>query len=88
MAGSHPSYDKRGMSEEARKRKIAYDTNYHKSKSRRKYRAELNKKNRESGSYGNGDGKDMSHTKSGGMVKESQKSNRARNGSGGRSRLK
>lgn len=87
MAGTHPSYEKRGMDEEARKRKIAYDTKYHKSSKRRKYRSELNKINRKKGSVG--DGKDVSHTKGGGTVLESQKSNRARNGHGkGRSRLK
>ena len=31
------------------------------SKKRRKYRAELNKYNRDKGTYGNGDGKDASH---------------------------
>lgn len=31
------------------------------SKKRKKYRAELNKYNREKGTYGNGDGKDASH---------------------------
>ena len=31
------------------------------SDKRKKYRAELNKYNREKGTYGNGDGKDVSH---------------------------
>jgi len=31
------------------------------SKKRRKYRSELNKYNRDKGTYGNGDGKDASH---------------------------
>lgn len=34
---------------------------YQSSKKRRRYRAELNKYNREKGTYGNGDGKDASH---------------------------
>jgi hypothetical protein len=34
---------------------------YQKSAKRRKYRAQLNKYNREKGTYGNGDGKDASH---------------------------
>ena len=34
-AGNHPSYDKRGMSEESRRKKIAYDTQYHKSRERK-----------------------------------------------------
>jgi len=50
------------------------------SDKQKKYRSELNKANRDAGSYGNKDGKDMSHTKSGKLVKESQKMNRARNG--------
>ena len=46
---------------EARKKKAQYDTEYHSTPSRRKYRAELNQKNREAGTYGNGDGKDWDH---------------------------
>lgn len=88
MAGSHSSYDERGMSSEAIAKKKAYDTAYHKTPSRRKYRASLNKANRKAGTYGNGDGKDMSHTKDGGMVKEVASRNRARNGSNGKSRKK
>jgi hypothetical protein len=57
---------------------------YQGSAERKKYRAELNKANKEIGSklY---DKKDISHTKSGKLVKESQKTNRARNGRDGRS---
>ena len=44
----------------------------------RKYRAELNKYNREKGTYGNGDGKDASH-KDGKIVgMEDQSTNRGR----------
>lgn len=64
---------------EARAKKAAYDTKYHATPSRRKYRAFLNKKNREAGTYGNGDGKDVSHKKDGGTVMEDQSANRARN---------
>ena len=77
-AGDHPSYG--NMSEERRAKKIAYDKKYHQTEERKKYRAELNKKNRDAGTYGNNDGKDMSHTKTGKLVSESQKTNRARNG--------
>ena len=80
LAGKHPSYDKLGMSEERKKKKLAYDKKYQATKERKDYRVELNKANRDAGTYGNGDGKDMSHTKAGTMVKESMKSNRARNG--------
>jgi hypothetical protein len=80
LAGKHPSYDKLGMSEERRKKKLAYDKAYHQSEERKDYRVDLNRKNRETGTYGNGDGKDMSHTKSGKLVSESKSTNRARNG--------
>lgn len=68
---------------EARKKKNEYNKKYHKSKSRKKYRAALNKANRKAGTYGNGDGKDMSHDSKGKLKKESQSKNRARNGKGG-----
>lgn len=80
LAGSHPSYKKLGMSSERIKKKLEYDKAYQSSEDRKKYRAELNKANRKAGTYGNKDGKDMSHTKSGKLVLESSKSNRARNG--------
>ena len=83
LAGKHPSYDKLGMSEERRKKKIAYDKAYHATTERKKYRAELNKANKSVGSKG--DGKDMSHSKNGKLTLESQKTNRARNGRGGSS---
>lgn len=47
---------------EARKKKNAYNTAYHATPSRREYRAELNQKNRDAGTYGNGDGQDYDHT--------------------------
>lgn len=60
-------------------KKDAYNKEYHKSKDRKKYRAFLNKKNREMGTYGNGDQKDVSHKKDGGVMLEHQSKNRARN---------
>lgn len=87
-AGSHPSYDKKGMSEDQIKRKKAYDKKYHATPARKKYRAELNTKNKKAGTYGNGDGKDMSHTKTGKLTKESQSKNRSRNGQNGKSTKK
>jgi hypothetical protein len=68
---------------EAKKKKDEYNTKYHKTKARKKYRAKLNKENRKAGTYGNGDGKDMSHDTKGKLKKEKQSSNRARNGRGG-----
>ena len=73
---------------EARKKKDAYNKEYHSTSERRKYRSELNKENRKSGTYGNKDGKDKSHTRSGKIVLEGQSKNRARNGKGGTPRLK
>ena len=52
------------------------------------YRASLNKANRKAGTYGNGDGIDMSHTKGGKLVKERATKNRARNGANGKSTKK
>ena len=46
----------------------------------RKKRAALNAENRRRGTYGNGDGKDVSHKKDGSTVLESMKINRARVG--------
>jgi hypothetical protein len=73
---------------EAKKKKDAYNKEYHSTAERKRYRVKLNKANRESGTYGNKDGKDMSHTKSGSLIRESQTANRARNGKGGESTKK
>ena len=73
---------------EARKVKAKYDKKANARPEAIAYRTELTKKNREAGTYGNHDGKDMSHTKSGKMVSESQSKNRARNGSNGKSTKK
>lgn len=63
---------------------------YQGSPERRKYRSELNQANRKAGTYGKMTemGKDRSHTKSGKLVLEDRKRNRARNGQGGRSTKK
>lgn len=88
LAGNHPSYDKLGMSKASIKRKLEYDKDYQDSKERKSYRAALNKANRKAGTYGNKDGVDMSHTKSGKVVKEPMSKNRARNGQNGKSTKK
>jgi hypothetical protein len=72
----------------AKAKKAAYDKKYHSTPKRRKYRADLNKKNREAGTYGNGDGKDVSHKKGGGTTSESRSKNRARQGAGGKAKKK
>jgi len=73
---------------DSREKKNEYNKNYHSTEKRKNYRTSLNRANRNAGTYGNGDGKDMSHTKSGRLVRESQSSNRARNGHGKGGRLK
>jgi hypothetical protein len=45
-----------------------------------KKRAALNKENRKRGTYGNGDGKDVSHKKNGKTFLEKASTNRARKG--------
>tara|TARA_B110000091_G_scaffold164440_1_gene175670 strand:+ start:50094 stop:50372 length:279 start_codon:yes stop_codon:yes gene_type:complete len=64
---------------EARLKKQSYDKAYHSTDKRKKYRADLNKANKKAKTYGNKDGKDMSHKRGGGLVKEAQSKNRARN---------
>ena len=71
---------------EARAKKNAYNKEYHSTEERKNYRENLNKVNRANGGYG--DGKDLSHTKGGKLVKETRSSNRARNGKGDNKRLK
>lgn len=46
---------------EAYKKKLAYDKKNNAEPKNKKKRAELNKYNREKGTYGNGDGLDASH---------------------------
>ena len=87
-AGKHPSYDKLNWSEETKKKKLAYDKAYSATEKSKKRRVELNRENRRRGTYGNGDGKDVSHTKDGRMVLENQKTNRARNGQNNKSTKK
>ena len=69
-------------------RDYSKEKEYQSSPERKKYRAELNRANRKAGTYGNKDGKDMSHTKDGNMTLESRSKNRARNGRDGSSTKK
>ena len=85
-AGKHPSY--KGWSPSSIERKRKYDKEYHQTEERKEYRAKLNKANRDAGTYGNGDGKDMSHTKKGKFKLELSRINRARNGQNGKSTKK
>lgn len=69
----------------ARDKKNAYNSEYHSSTKRKKYRAKLNKANRDKP---NGKGQDKSHTKAGKLVNEKRSTNRARNGRGGKAKKK
>jgi hypothetical protein len=61
---------------EARKKKEDYDTKYHSTPSRRKYRSILGALNREKGTYGNHDGKDLAHQSKSRVIIQSQSKNR------------
>jgi len=61
---------------------------YHATEKQKNRRVELNRENRKRGTYGNGDGKDLSHTKSGRLVQEKASANRSRNGKNGKSTKK
>ena len=50
----------------------------------KKYRATLNKLNRKSGDYGDGDGQDRAHNSDGSTKKQKASKNRGRKGEGGR----
>lgn len=64
---------------DARKKKAAYDTAYHSTPARKKYRKKLQQTRRDRGIAGQG-GNDMSHTRSGRLVSENPSKNRARKG--------
>ena len=61
---------------EARKKRLAYQKRYNARKSQIKRRVANNKENRDKGTYGNYDGKDVSH-KGNKIVLEAQSKNRA-----------
>lgn len=71
----------------ARDQHNAYQKEYNKKPEQRKYRSKLWVERRKRKIDGKG-GKDLSHTKSGGLVLEDQKTNRGRNGHGDNKRLK
>ena len=71
----------------ARAKKKKYDTAYQSTAERKAYRAKLARARRKRKLMGKG-GADLSHTKSGRLVKESPSRNRARNGANGRSTKK
>jgi len=70
----------------SRKKKQDYDTAYHKTPARKKYRAKLNRERRRRKLKG--DSRDLSHKKDGSLVLESRKKNRARQGANNKSTKK
>jgi len=70
----------------ARDKKKKYDTTYHKTPARRKYRSKLNIERRRRGLKG--DPRDLSHKKNGELVLENRKTNRSRQGADGKSSKK
>ena len=71
----------------AKRRKAEYDKKFNKKPSQKAKRRQLAAERRSRGIMGKG-GKDLSHTKSGGMVRESVKKNRGRQGANGKSTKK
>jgi hypothetical protein len=64
---------------EAKAKRLQYQKKYNKQSMQIQKRVELNKINRDAGTYGNGDGKDVSHKKDGSTFMEKASKNRARN---------
>lgn len=67
MPGKTATYYKENP--EARKKRNEYQKQYNKSDKQIAKRVELNRENRRRGTYGNGDGMDLSHTKRGFVMK-------------------
>lgn len=68
MPGKTATYYKENP--EARKKRNEYQKQYNKSDKQVAKRVELNRENRRRGTYGNGDGMDLSHTKRGFVMKK------------------
>jgi hypothetical protein len=77
MASRTSEYYKKNPKAAAKRRK--QQAKYQKKRKVVKKRVELNRINRQKGTYGNGDGKDVSHCKGGGTRMEKASKNRARN---------
>ena len=76
MAGSTSNYYKNNPA--ARRRRLKQQAKYNKTKTGLKIRTEANQLNRKLGTYGNGDGKDASHTGPNRGKLESPRANRRR----------
>jgi hypothetical protein len=75
------------LNDSARKKKNEYQKEYNKTDEAKRHRAECNKARKELG-LKKGDKRDASHTKLGGFIAESRKTNRSRQGANGRSTKK
>jgi hypothetical protein len=73
---------------EAKAKKAAYDKKNDATPERRERRAELVKINRDKGTYGNGDGKDWSHTKKGVVMKKASVNRGSKSDSAGDKRAR
>jgi hypothetical protein len=63
----------------ARAKRLKQQARYNRQSLQIKKRVELNRENHKRGTYGNGDGKDVSHKKDGSTTLEKASTNRARN---------
>ena len=64
---------------EARQKRLKQQKRYNSQSLQIQKRVELNRENHKRGTYGNGDGKDVSHKKDGSTILEKASKNRARN---------
>jgi len=77
MASRTSDYYKKNP--KARAKRLRQQARYNRQSLQIKKRVELNRENHKRGTYGNGDGKDVSHKKDGSTVLEKASQNRARN---------
>ena len=77
MASRTSDYYKKNP--KARAKRLKQQAEYNRQSLQIQKRVELNRENRKRGTYGNGDGKDVSHKKDGSTFLEKASKNRARN---------
>lgn len=77
MASRTSDYYKKNP--KARAKRLKQQARYNRQSLQIEKRVELNRENHKRGTYGNGDGKDVSHKKDGSTILEKASTNRARN---------
>jgi hypothetical protein len=77
MASRTSEYYKKNP--KARAKRLKQQARYNRQSMQIEKRVELNRENHKRGTYGNGDGKDVSHKKDGSTTLEKASTNRARN---------